>query len=238
VGRLAHSKLGCDEPSLAIGKTVTFDGRQWRISGIFSADGAAFESEIWGPLADVQATLKRQDLSLVALAMEPGASLSDVKLFCDERLDLELKAVPEAEYYASLQQHYKPVRMLGWLVVFLVAGAGVFAGLNTMYGAVVGRVRELATLQAFGFRRLAVTLCLIQEATLLATGGALVASLLAFVVVNDAAVRFSMGAFRLRIDSVAVMIACGTALLLGVVGAIPPAIKAMRMPVVEGVKAV
>ena len=30
---------------------------------------------------------------------------------------------------------------------------GVFAGLNTMYGAVVGRVRELSTLQALGFRR-------------------------------------------------------------------------------------
>jgi putative ABC transport system permease protein len=47
-----------------------------------------------------------------------------------------------------------------------------------------------------------------------------------------------MGAFTLRVDSVAVGLGCGTGLLLGVVGAIPPAIRAMRLPVAEGLKAV
>jgi len=53
----------------------------------------------------------------------------------------------ETEYYASLQKDYRPVQMLAWFVVLLVAGAGIFAGLNTMYGATIGRIRELATLQ-------------------------------------------------------------------------------------------
>lgn len=238
VGRLAHSKLGCGKKSLDIGKTVSFDGRQWKIAGVFSAGGSAFESELWCPLDDMQAALKRQDLSLVAMKMTQGSSLSDVELFCTERLDLELKAVPEAAYYASLQQHYKPVRMLGWVVVCLIAGAGVFAGLNTMYGAVVGRIKELSSLQAMGYRRRAITLSLIQEAALLAVSGSLIASILAFALVNGTAVRFTMGAFTLKVDSVAVMIGCGVGLLLGVVGAIPPAIKAMQLPIAEGIKAV
>lgn len=238
VGKLAHSKLGCGKESLDIGKTVSFDGRQWKVAGVFSAGGSAFESELWCPLEDMQVALKRQDLSLVAMKMAQGSSLSDVELFCSERLDLELKAVPEAAYYASLQQHYKPVRMLGWVVVCLIAGAGVFAGLNTMYGAVVGRIKELSSLQAMGYRRRAITLSLIQEAALLAVCGSLVASVLAFALVNGTAVRFTMGAFTLKVDSVAVMIGCGVGLLLGVVGAIPPAIKAMQLPIAEGIKAV
>lgn len=238
VGRLAHSKLGCQEESLAIGKSVTFDGRSWRVSGHFAAAGSAFESELWCPLEDMQSALKRQDLSLVAVKMSPNGSVGDVDLFCAERLDLELKAVPEAAYYASLQQHYKPVRMLGWLVVWLIAGAGVFAGLNTMYGAVVGRIRELSTLQAMGFRRRAITLSLIQEAVLLSVAGSLIAAALAFVLVNGTAVRFTMGAFCLRVDSVGILIGCGTGLLLGLLGALPPAIKAMRVNVVDGIKAV
>ena len=64
-------------------------------------------------------------------------------------------------------------------MVGLVAGAGVFAGLNTMYGAVVGRVKELATLQALGFRRRSIALSLIQEALLLAAAGSLIAAVLA-----------------------------------------------------------
>lgn len=107
-----------------------------------------------------------------------------------------------------------------------------------MYGAVVGRVRELATLQAMGFRRRAILLTLIQEATLLSCGGALVACLLGLMFVNGTAVRFTMGAFMLRVDSVGILIACATAVALGVIGAIPPAAKAMRLPVVEAIKAI
>ncbi|MCA9248933.1 MAG: ABC transporter permease [Planctomycetales bacterium] len=237
-GKLAHSKLGCEKDSLAIGDLVHFDGREWRVSGRFSAGGSAFESELWCPLDDMQAALKRQDLSLVAVKLSESGSAADVELFCSERLDLELKAVQESHFYASLQQHYKPVRMLGWLVVWLIAGAGVFAGLNTMYGAVVGRIRELSTLQAMGFRRRAITLSLIQEAVLLAVGGSLIASVLAFSLINGTAVRFTMGAFALRVDSVAIVVGCGTGLLLGLLGAIPPAMKAMRLAIVQGIKAV
>ena len=238
VGRLTAAKLGCDPELLGIGQTIRFDGREWRISGRFTAGGAAFESEIWAPLADLQSALKRQDLSLVAIGLAPDASAADVEMFCKERPDLELQAVSETAYYASLQKHYQPVRMLGWVVVVLVAGAGVFAGLNTMYGAVVGRVRELSTLQAVGFRRRSIAISLIQEATLLSMTASVLAAAVALFVVNGTAVRFTMGAFALRVDSLAILVGCGTGLMLGLVGAIPPALKAMRYPVVEGLKAI
>lgn len=238
VGKLVAAKLGCNARDLQIGKMIHFDGHDWKIAGRFSASGAAFESEIWLPLSDFQAALKRQDLSLVAVGLAEGSAVSDVELFCKERYDLELQAIGESRYYASLQKHYQPVRMLGWLVVALVAGAGVFAGLNTMYGAVVGRVRELATLQAVGYRRRSIVVSLIQEAVLLSTSASLLAAIVAIGLVNGTAVRFTMGAFALRVDSVAILVGCGTGLLLGVVGAIPPAIKAMRHSVVDGLKAV
>ncbi|TWT29750.1 FtsX-like permease family protein [Posidoniimonas corsicana] len=237
-GRLAHSKLGASEQDLRIGQQIEFDGQTWTVSGRFAAAGSAFESEVWAPLADLQTALKRQDLSLVAVKMQSQDAIADVDMFCRERVDLELKAVAETDYYASLQKHYKPVRMLGWVVVALVAGSGVFAGLNTMYGAVVGRVRELATLQAIGYRRRAILLTLVQEATLLACAGALGACLLGLLLVDGLAVRFTMGAFMLRVDSVGIAVACGVAALLGVIGALPPAAKAMRLPVVEAIKAI
>ena len=68
--------------------------------------------------------MKRQDLSVVALALRPGADFSDLDLFCKERLDLELQTIRETDYYASLQKDYGPIRWLAWLVVLLVSGAG------------------------------------------------------------------------------------------------------------------
>ena len=64
------------------------------------------------------------------------------------------------------------------------------------------------------------------------------ACILGLVLVDGSAVRFTMGAFMLRVDSVGIAIACGVAVLLGVIGALPPALKAMRLPVAEAIKSV
>jgi ABC-type lipoprotein release transport system permease subunit len=237
-GRLAATKLGRSAADLAVGTTLTFEGRTWKISGRFAAVGSALEAELWCLLDELQQAIKRQDLSLVAVTLAPGSTFADIDEFCKERLDLELEATPETAYYAALHRHYQPVRLLAWGVVLLVAGAGVFAGLNTMYGAVVSRVRELATLQTLGFVRRALALSLVQEGTLLAAAGSLIAAAVALLAVNGMAVRFTMGAFTLRIDSVAVILGCGVGLLLGIVGSIPPALRAMRLPIAEGLKAV
>jgi ABC-type lipoprotein release transport system permease subunit len=238
VGRMAAAKLGATDDEMRVGETIELEGRPWRISGVFSAGGSAFESEVWCRLDELQQAMKRQDLSLVAVTMAPNGDFTDLDLFCKERLDLELQAMRETQYYAALQKDYGPVRWLAWLVVLLVSGAGVFAGLNTMYGSVVGRIRELATLQTIGFVRRALVVSLIQEGVLLAACASLVAALIALAFINGAAVRFTMGAFSLRIDSMAVLIGCAVGLSLGLFGSIPPAIRALRVPVVEGLKSV
>ena len=144
----------------------------------------------------------------------------------------------ETAYYEALQRDYAPIRWLAWLVVTLVGAAGVFAGLNTMYGAVIGRTSELATLQTIGFTRRAIVVSLVQEGVLLAATASLVASAVALVFVNGASIRFTMGAFALTIDNVAVLLGCGTGILVGLVGALPPALRALRMPIVEGLRTI
>jgi ABC-type antimicrobial peptide transport system permease subunit len=122
--------------------------------------------------------------------------------------------------------------------VALVASSGIFAGMNMMYGAVAGRVRELAALQAIGYRQLAIGLSLVQESTLLAMAASLLASALALLLINGMAIRFTMGAFTLRLDGEALLVGITTGLLLGICGAIPPAIRALNAPVAQSLKAI
>ena len=238
IGRLAATKLGASDQEVSVGRTIRLENRDWKIVGVFSCGGAAFESEVWCRLDELQQAMKRQDLSIVALTLQPNADFGDLDLFCKQRLDLELQTMRETDYYATLQRDYEPIRWLAWLVVLLVAGAGVFAGLNTMYGSVVGRIAELSMLQTIGFVRRAVAVSLVQEAVILALAASLTASVIAVLLINGSAIRFTMGAFQLQIDSVSVLIGCGVGLLLGFFGAIPPAIRALKMPIVDGLKSV
>jgi putative ABC transport system permease protein len=238
VGRLAATKLGANQSDVTVGNQLFLEDKSWRIAGVFSAGGSSLESEIWCRLEDIQIATKRQDVTIVSVKMQSPQDLPSIDEFCKERLDLEWEATPEVTYYASLQKHYGPVRLVSWIIVALIAGAGAFAGLNTMYGAVVGRVREIAALQTIGFVRRAIALSIVQEAVLLASSAALLATAVALGVVNGAAIRFTMSAFELRVDHVAVIAGLLSGLSIGVVGAIPPAIRAMRLSIVDALKAV
>jgi ABC-type antimicrobial peptide transport system permease subunit len=103
---------------------------------------------------------------------------------------------------------------------------------------VAGRVREFAALQAVGFPRRAIAVSLLQESVLLAAAATLAAAALAVLTLQGAAVRFTMGAFTLQLDRVALLVGCGAGLFLGVFGAVPPAVRAFRMTIVDALKAV
>ena len=238
VGRLAATKLGAEDSQLTIGQFVWLEGHQWRVSGHFSAAGSVFESELWCPLLDLQTAMQRHDLSLVALRLNSPSDFKFLDLFCQERNTLEIRAIQEPQYYQSLNRDYRPVRILAWVVVLLVSGAGVFAGLNTMYAAVLGRVRELATLQTLGFMRTAIAISLVQEGLLIAMTSSLFASLIALLAIRGWAIKFTMGAFQLGIDPTCILIGCATGCLLGLIGSLPPAIRVMRSPIAISLKAI
>ena len=114
---------------------------------------------------------------------------------------------------------------------------GVLGGLNTMYAAFAARVREVGMLQALGFTRLAIVINLTEESVFAAACGTIIGAVVGLLLLDGAAVRFSMGAFAITLDAPVVAIGLAGGLLVGVVGAVPPAVRCLRLPVTEALKA-
>ena len=237
VGRLAYTRMGLPAERLAPGQTLWFDPRPWSVVGAYEAPSTVMEAEIWVPLRDLQIAARRDNLSCVVATLGPGAEFDDVDLFTKQRLDLELVALRESDYYSNLLAFFSPVRAMVWATALLMATGGLFGGLNTMYAAFASRVRELGALQAIGFSRGAVVVSLLQESVLAATAGALIAAAGGVLLLDGLAVRFSMGAFGLVVDGMVLAAGLVAGLLLGVVGALPPAWRCLRMPITEALKA-
>lgn len=244
VGSLVPAKLGLPAESVAIGRTLIVEGNPWKVAGRFVADGSLSEAEIWCGLDDLRPAIRRpNDLSLVALRFDPHGDARQqdgaVEYFCRHRRpDLELTSLREDAYFASLRQHYGHIRGLMQMLVLLITIAGVCGAANTMYAAVAGRVREFAALQAVGFPRRAIALSLLQESVIVSATATLIAAGLATLVLDGLAVRFTMGAFQLTLDRPTLALACGIGLLLGILGAIPPAFRAFRLPIAQALKAI
>jgi putative ABC transport system permease protein len=238
VGRLAAAKLGVEDERLSIGKQIFFDKRAWTIVGQFEAPGTVMEAEIWTVLSDLQIAARRDNLSCVVVTLDPReAEFADVDLFARQRLDLELVAMPERAYYAKLLAFYKPIQIMAWATAILIATGGLFGGLNTMYAAFASRVRELGALQAIGYSRGAIVISLVQESILATATGALTAAGLAVWLIDGLHVRFSIGVFALSVDAAVLAFGLGSGLLLGMIGALPPAWRCLRMPIPEALKA-
>jgi ABC-type lipoprotein release transport system permease subunit len=228
VGRLAWRKLGFSEHDLRVGGAIMLDGQELKISGVFAAPGTVLESEIWASLGDLRVLAKRETLSCVVVRLDDPADYPEADLFAKQRLDLELSALRESDYYARLSSFFKPLRAMTWITAGLIAAGAIFGGINTLYAAFASRVREMATLQAIGFGRGPLLISLIQESTLACLTGALLASVFAVALLDGMTVPFSIGAFTMEIGPDVAIAGIITGLSLGLLGALPPAIRCLK----------
>jgi putative ABC transport system permease protein len=123
------------------------------------------------------------------------------------------------------------------LLIVMVIGA-VFAGVNTMYGAVAARTKEIGTARALGFGATPVAFSVVTESILLALlGGLLGVALIYFALdgleANSNFLSDRQYAFTFVVSPEVMRQGVLWAILIGLVGGLFPAIRAGRMPVVR-----
>jgi ABC-type lipoprotein release transport system permease subunit len=238
IGRkLAHRFRGT-----ALGDSVKLGRRTWRVVGILDSDGSAFDSEIWGDTEEMMSSFQRDSFSSVIVRLKSGALPAyQQRIAADPRMNLDIKG--EVAYYAEQSNQLATfIRILG-TVVAVIFSLGAMAGATiTMYAQVAARVREIGTLRALGFARGAILLGFVAESLLLAlSGGALgvalasAMQLASFSTVNW--MSFSEVVFRFDLSAGIVIRSLVFATVIGVLGGLPPAIRAARMKVVDIIRA-
>jgi putative ABC transport system permease protein len=221
------------------GSTLKLGGGTWKVVGVFDSGGSAFDSEIWCDSNVLNQVYQRpqniyQSVTVRLDSSDAYTSFKDA-LMADPRLSVQVDR--ELEYYE------KQSRMLTTLIVVLgsivasVMGIGaVFGALNTMYSAVAARTREIATMRALGFRSGSVIFSFLIESLLIAFVGGLLGCL-AVLPLNGFTTgtinwqTFSHLAFAFRVTPPLLLAGVGFALLMGLVGGLPPAVRASRLPV-------
>ena len=158
----------------------------------------------------------------------------------DPRLTVQVER--EQEYYAKQSQMVSTlIRVLGFLVAFVMAIGAVFGALNTMYSAVAARAREIATMRALGFGGGSVVLSFLFESLLIAlVGGVLgciaVLPLNGFTAGTINWQTFSHLAFAFKVTPDLLFSGVVFAVLMGLLGGVLPAIRAARMQVAHALR--
>jgi putative ABC transport system permease protein len=240
VGQAAASQF----TGLELGNRLRWGENEWTVVGIFSANGALAESEIWCDAGVLQPAYRRGNTfqSVYARLESPDAfqQFKDA-LTSDPRLDV--KVIRESEYYQAQSEGLTTlIRILGILITLLMGVGAVFGALNTMYAAVAARTREIATLRALGFRSGPVVLSVLTESLLLATVGGLAGAAIAYAAFNGLQTStmnwstFSQLSFSFTVTPLLLGLGLACALLMGLIGGLFPAIRAARLPVATALR--
>jgi len=229
---------------LDIGHSISLQRRAWKVVGVFEADGSGFESEIWGDLDVMGPAFNRNNgySSLTLRLTDP--SLPALQKFNDDlkrNPAMQVELVQERQFYDN-QAGQVSAALLGLAsFVAVVMGIGaVFGAMNTMYGIVASRTREIGTLRALGFSRVSILTSFVLESTFLAFVGGLIGCLVALPTngISSAAgsANFAEVAFAFRIAPAALAIGIIFAVVMGMIGGMLPAVKAARLPITSALR--
>jgi len=227
---------------LDIGKQLKLGNQVWTVVGIFAA-GDSHDSELWADADVLGPAYQRQSLQSVTVKLDGKTGFKQLKaaLAADPRLKLDVQTT--RDYYSKQsEQLNKLIRILGIVIGSIMAIGAVFGALNTMYAAVSGRAREIATMRALGFRGLPVVVAVMLETMLLALLGGLLGAGIAWLVFNGYTVstlgqNFSQVVFQFKVSPELLWTGLKWALGIGLVGGLFPALRAARLPVTEALRA-
>jgi putative ABC transport system permease protein len=228
---------------LDLGSKVNIQKKEWEVVGVFRSRGGAFESEIWGDLETMGPALQRTGGSnaLVVRLKDPSTLAAFDR---DVRADpeMQLRVVEERKYYDDQNGGLAMALLILAAFVSAVMGVGaVFGAMNTMNAIVAARTREIGTLRALGFSRLAILFSFVVESTVLALAGGIIGVLLAlpahgFTTGTGQTAGFAEIAFAFRVTPGLMALGLVFATVMGIVGGLLPATRAARLPITTALR--
>jgi len=227
---------------LEVGKTLALGNQDWTVVGVF-ASGDAHDSELWTDIETLSSAYNRRAYQSVTVGVEGNAGYKQLTdaLANDPRLKLD--ALTTRDYYTKQSTGIATlIKVLGTVIGTIMAIGAVFGALNTMYAAVAGRAREIATMRAIGFRGTPVVMAVMLETMLLALLGGVLGGFIAWAIFNGYSVatlgsNFSQVVFQFKVSPELLWTGLKWALGIGLVGGLFPALRAARLPVTEALRA-
>jgi putative ABC transport system permease protein len=239
---LGESLVG-STPGATVGGELSFAQQVWPVVGVFTAEGGAFESELWADGRRLGSAFGHDSLSSAILRLR-SAGLVDAfirRVEADPRFTL--KAQGESDYWAKQATALATfIRVLGLFVSFVFSVGAILGAMITMYSQVASRIAELGMLRAVGFRRRSVLASVMAESSLLGLAGGVLGALAAFAMrwVDIRTLNFQTFAevsfgFKPTPGILLAALLFGTG--MGLIGGLLPALRASRLSILDALRA-
>jgi putative ABC transport system permease protein len=229
---------------LELGQSVELRKNQrLKVVGILEADGSSYESEVWADRDTVAQAFGREGyVQSIRVRLSTPSKLKSFERAVESNRRLGLEVYGEPQFFEKASEGTALfIRALGIVIAVFFSIGAMIGAMITMYAAVAGRKREIATLRALGFSKFSIMLSFVLEAISLAlVGGAFGAAasmLMIFVrpsMINMATWSEIVFKFTPTVEILVTSLIFAGA--MGLFGGLLPAIRAARMPLIQAMR--
>lgn len=219
------------------GSNVTIDGRPLNVVGVYRSENVFFDAGAYAPLETVQELARKPDV--VTAVFVTTASGTDPQALATRIEDgfPDLTTVASVGEYGKVDQGIQVMDALNLAVTVLAVGLGGIAVMNTMIMAVFERTREFGILRAVGWRGSRIMRLVLTEALFLCLVAAVFGAAFGILATRGVLLieeirSFLEPTYTLDVFARALLIAAG----VGLVGALYPAYRAVRLSPMEALR--
>jgi ABC-type antimicrobial peptide transport system permease subunit len=234
--QIAIGRRAADSLKLEVGDNLRLYGAPYHVVGIFETGQAMEESGGTVTLSDAQSITKNpRKVSLFQVGLRRGSD-ADQALRRIENIDKTLTATQASEYKGN-ESYTAMIQGFAWGIAAIAVLVGGLGMMNAMVMSVLERTREIGTLRALGWSRRRVLGMILGESVVLGVAGGLAGLGLGLLLTELAAQVPGIGAFMEGAYTSGVLLqGLLTAVCLGLVGGLYPALHAANLQPVEALR--
>lgn len=227
-------EIYADDNNYSVGDSIKINGEDFEIVGIYETGDQSMAGGVFTSISKVGELMDDKDsISNIYVKVEKGQDPQTVADRIDAEYGDNITTVTSVMEMTQMADMLNMLQASTWAISLLAIVVGGLGIINTMLMSVFERTREIGVLKAVGWSNRKILTMIVGESLVITIVSAIIGSLIGFMACTLLGPQ--MGINPLFTPKIFIQ-AFAIAIIVGIIGGLYPAIKAVKLPPTEALR--
>ena len=227
-------KIYADDNDYKVGDNIKIDGEDFEVVGIYETGDQNMAGGVFTSISQVGDSMDDEDsISNIYVKVKKGEDPQTVADRIDKMYGDNITTVTSVMEMTQMADMLNMLQASTWAISLLAIVVGGLGIINTMLMSVFERTREIGVLKAVGWSDGKILTMIVGESLVITIVSAIIGSVIGFLACTLLGPQ--MGISPLFTPKIFIQ-AFGIAIVVGIIGGIYPALKAVKLPPTEALR--
>lgn len=234
VSEIILGKIYANDKNLSVGDSIKIGDENFKIVGIYETGNSNMASGAFTSISKVGELMNDKDsISNIYVKVDKGADAQEVANRIDSMYGDNITTVSSVMEMKQMGDMLNMLNASSWGISLLAIFIGALGIINTMLMSVFERTREIGVLKAVGWSDRKILAMIVGESLVITIVSAIIGSIIGVVLCSIFAPMMHIN--PLFTADIFVQ-AFGIAIIVGIIGGLYPAMKAVKLPPTEALR--